>query len=130
MLKWLRTLCVAGLLGSPMTTAAQYNSALPLLADPTQATTQNPVTQAPKSAATPAANTAPTTTPAPSQVSLTVERHKLDNGLRVVLNPDHTIPTVAVAVYYDVGSRNEERGRSGFAHLFEHMMFQGSQNVG
>ena len=46
------------------------------------------------------------------------------------MSPDHTVPTVAVAVYYDVGSRNEERGRSGFAHLFEHMMFQGSANVG
>jgi predicted Zn-dependent peptidase len=46
-----------------------------------------------------------------------------------VLSPDATVPTVATAVYYDVGSRNEERGRSGFAHLFEHMMFQGSDNV-
>ena len=61
---------------------------------------------------------------------LPVERHTLDNGLRVVLSPDRTIPTVAIAVYYDVGSRNEEEGRSGFAHLFEHMMFQGSANVG
>ncbi|MDH5493054.1 MAG: insulinase family protein, partial [Myxococcales bacterium] len=52
------------------------------------------------------------------------------NGLRVVLSPSREIPTVAVAVYYDVGSRNEARGRSGFAHLFEHMMFQGSANVG
>ncbi|MBX3249153.1 MAG: insulinase family protein [Myxococcales bacterium] len=62
--------------------------------------------------------------------SLPVERHTLSNGLRVVLSPDRTVPTVAIAVYYDVGSRNEERGRSGFAHLFEHMMFQGSANVG
>jgi len=60
---------------------------------------------------------------------LTVRRERLANGLRVVLNPDRTVPTVAVAVYYDVGSRNEVRGRSGFAHLFEHMMFQGSANV-
>ncbi|RME51442.1 MAG: insulinase family protein, partial [Deltaproteobacteria bacterium] len=52
------------------------------------------------------------------------------NGLRVVLSERHTTPTVAIAVYYDVGSRNEERGRSGFAHLFEHMMFEGSENVG
>lgn len=58
-----------------------------------------------------------------------IRRERLENGLRVVLNPDHTVPTVALAVYYDVGSRNEERGRSGFAHLFEHMMFQGSANV-
>jgi zinc protease len=54
---------------------------------------------------------------------------QLDNGLRVVLSEDHTAPVVAVAVYYDVGSRDEARGRSGFAHLFEHMMFQGSENV-
>ena len=60
---------------------------------------------------------------------LTVVRRTLANGLRVVMNPDPTVPTIAVAVYYDVGSRNEERGRSGFAHLFEHMMFQGSDNV-
>jgi len=62
--------------------------------------------------------------------NLQVSRTTLDNGLRVVLNPDHTVPTVAVSVYYDVGSRNEVKGRSGFAHLFEHMMFQGSANVG
>ncbi len=69
--------------------------------------------------------------PEPSPLAqLPVERHRLDNGLRVVLSPDRTVPTVAIAVYYDVGSRNEEMGRSGFAHLFEHMMFQGSANVG
>ena len=62
--------------------------------------------------------------------NLQVSRATLDNGLRVVLNEDHTVPTVAISVYYDVGSRNEEQGRSGFAHLFEHMMFQGSANVG
>lgn len=53
----------------------------------------------------------------------------LKNGLRVVLSEDHSAPVVAVAVYYDVGSRDEVNGRSGFAHLFEHMMFQGSENV-
>ena len=53
----------------------------------------------------------------------------LDNGLRVVLSEDHSAPVVAVAVYYDVGSRNEVKGRTGFAHLFEHMMFQGSENI-
>jgi len=61
--------------------------------------------------------------------NLQVTRATLDNGLRVVLSEDHTVPTVAVAVYYDVGSRNETKGRSGFAHLFEHMMFQGSANI-
>ena len=59
-----------------------------------------------------------------------LEEHRLDNGLRVVLAPDDAVPIVGVALYYDVGSRDEEQGRSGFAHLFEHMMFQGSANVG
>jgi zinc protease len=59
-----------------------------------------------------------------------LEQYSLENGLRVVLNPDNSIPVVSVAVYYDVGSRNEPEGMSGFAHLFEHMMFQGSENVG
>ncbi|HEX7774092.1 MAG TPA: pitrilysin family protein [Pyrinomonadaceae bacterium] len=58
-----------------------------------------------------------------------IEEFKLSNGLRVVLSPDRTIPVVSIAVYYDVGSRNEKEGRTGFAHLFEHMMFQGSENV-
>lgn len=62
-------------------------------------------------------------------IDIPLERHTLKNGLRVVLNPDRTAPTVAIVVYYDVGSRNEVKGRSGFAHLFEHMMFQGSKNV-
>ena len=56
--------------------------------------------------------------------------YRLPNGLRVVLSVDHSAPVVAVAAVYDVGSRNEREGRTGFAHLFEHMMFQGSQNVG
>lgn len=73
--------------------------------------------------------TAPATDVAPTRAGLTVIRETLPNGLRVVMNPDKTVPTVATAIYYDVGSRNEVRGRSGFAHLFEHMMFQGSANV-
>lgn len=60
---------------------------------------------------------------------LAIHEYKLENGLRVVLNPDSSIPVVAVAVYYNVGSRNERADRTGFAHLFEHMMFQGSDNV-
>jgi predicted Zn-dependent peptidase len=59
-----------------------------------------------------------------------VEYRTLDNGLRVVLSPDHTAPTVTVAVYYNIGFRIEPRDRTGFAHLFEHMMFQGSRNLG
>ena len=58
-----------------------------------------------------------------------IEQFILDNGLRVVLNQDVSVPVVSVSVYYDVGSRNEPEGRTGFAHLFEHMMFQGSENV-
>ncbi|HZT60701.1 MAG TPA: pitrilysin family protein [Pyrinomonadaceae bacterium] len=60
---------------------------------------------------------------------LPIEQFSLANGLRVILSEDHSVPVVSVAVYYDVGSRNEREGRTGFAHLFEHMMFQGSENV-
>ena len=59
-----------------------------------------------------------------------IERTKLDNGLRVLVLPDRTSPVIALAVYYDVGMRSEPEGRTGFAHLFEHLMFQGSANVG
>ena len=59
-----------------------------------------------------------------------VEYYKLPNGLRVVLSPDHTAPIVCVGVYYRIGFRIEPRDRTGFAHLFEHMMFQGSKNLG
>jgi predicted Zn-dependent peptidase len=55
---------------------------------------------------------------------------KLSNGLRVILVPDHSAPVYAINVSYNVGSRNERPGRTGFAHLFEHMMFEGSENVG
>src|ERR1700693_4676299 len=55
---------------------------------------------------------------------------KLDNGLRVILVPDHSAPVYAIDVCYNVGSRNEPPGRTCFAHLFEHMMFQGSENIG
>ena len=55
---------------------------------------------------------------------------KLKNGLRVIISEDHSAPVVAVAVNYNVGSRDERKGRTGFAHLFEHMMFKGSANVG
>src|SRR5258707_11534970 len=55
--------------------------------------------------------------------------YKLPNGLRVVISEDHVAPVVTVGVYYNVGFRVEPKGRTGFAHLFEHMMFQGSKNV-
>src|SRR6478672_5133788 len=57
-------------------------------------------------------------------------RFRLDNGLRVVISEDRLAPVVAVNIWYDVGSRHETPGRTGFAHLFEHLMFQGSRNVG
>jgi zinc protease len=61
---------------------------------------------------------------------LPIEEHRLDNGLRVVLNEDHSAPLVAVNLWYHVGSKNERPGRTGFAHLFEHMLFSGSEHVG
>jgi predicted Zn-dependent peptidase len=87
-----------------------------------------------KPAASKPADSKPTATTTAStegvpQLRFDVKRTKLENGLRVVMLVDHTSPTVAIDVVYDVGGRNEERGRSGFAHLFEHMMFQGSANV-
>ncbi|HYJ92333.1 MAG TPA: insulinase family protein, partial [Pyrinomonadaceae bacterium] len=57
-----------------------------------------------------------------------VKEYRLKNGLTVLLHQDHSTPIVAVGVFYHVGSKNEAPGRTGFAHLFEHMMFQGSQN--
>src|SRR6185437_16461320 len=58
------------------------------------------------------------------------DHYALKNGLRVVLSRDTTAPTVGVGVYYHIGFRNEPRSRTGFAHLFEHLMFQGSGNLG
>jgi len=65
-----------------------------------------------------------------TEFKVPVEYYKLPNWLRVVLSPDHTAPTVCVAVYYRIGFRIEPKDRTGFAHLFEHMMFQGSKNLG
>ncbi|MFY0687472.1 MAG: insulinase family protein [Cyclobacteriaceae bacterium] len=59
-----------------------------------------------------------------------VEYYKLENGLKVILSQDKTSPTVVIAAYYNIGFRIEPQDRTGFAHLFEHMMFQGSQNLG
>jgi len=65
-----------------------------------------------------------------SEFNVPVEYYKLNNGLKVVLSQDKSSPTVIVATYYNIGFRIEPRDRTGFAHLFEHMMFQGSQNLG
>lgn len=68
--------------------------------------------------------------PASLQIpELKFERYKLDNGLEVILSPDHRLPLVAVNLWYHVGAVNETAGRTGFAHLFEHMMFEGSKHV-
>ena len=66
---------------------------------------------------------------AQSAPRLTYEEFTLDNGLRVLVHEDHSVPIVAVNLWYDVGSANEELGRSGFAHLFEHMLFEETQNL-
>jgi predicted Zn-dependent peptidase len=69
-----------------------------------------------------------TATPPPAG-GLTATEHELANGLRVVLSEDHQTPVAAVCLWYDVGSRHEVKGRTGLAHLFEHLMFQGSAQV-
>src|SRR5688500_1878947 len=64
-----------------------------------------------------------------SDINIPFERMTLPNGLNVILAPDHSTPTVTVDLWYHVGSKNEVPGRTGFAHLFEHVMFTGSGNV-
>src|ERR1700692_528711 len=61
--------------------------------------------------------------------SIPYEKYRLANGLEVILSQDRTLPLVAVNIWYHVGAANEEPGRTGFAHLFEHMMFTGSKHV-
>jgi zinc protease len=65
-----------------------------------------------------------------SAAKIPIQQFKLKNGLRVVLSEDHSAPTYSICVTYDVGSRDETAGHTGFAHLFEHMMFQGSEHAG
>src|SRR5262245_10946741 len=57
------------------------------------------------------------------------EKYKLDNGMTVILHEDHTLPVAAVNIWYRVGSKDEPDRRSGFAHLFEHLMFMGTKRV-
>ncbi|HWC96890.1 MAG TPA: pitrilysin family protein [Candidatus Sulfopaludibacter sp.] len=64
-----------------------------------------------------------------ADIHVPVDAYKLKNGLRVILSRDNAVPVVTVYMIYDVGSRSEEKGRTGFAHLFEHMMFEGSANA-
>ena len=67
--------------------------------------------------------------PATSSLQVSFRQFQLPNGLNVILHQDRTVPVVAVNVWYHVGSANEKPGRTGFAHLFEHLMFEGSKNV-
>src|SRR5919205_366523 len=66
----------------------------------------------------------------PRNVRVDFKETTLKNGLRVITVEDHSAPVVALSITYNVGSRNEREGRTGLAHLFEHMMFKGSENVG
>jgi len=86
-----------------------------------------PTALSPASARAPSARTPSARAAGPRR---TVERFTLPNGLRVVVAPDRAAPVVGVNVSYDVGFRSEPQGRTGFAHLFEHLMFQGSGSVG
>ncbi len=65
----------------------------------------------------------------PDRPFIRFRERRLDNGLRVIVAPDHLVPVVAVNLWYDVGSKHERAGKTGFAHLFEHFMFQGSAHV-
>jgi zinc protease len=82
------------------------------------------------SRSSPAPAAAPATAAAPRAPELPVRYEVLPNGLKVVLSTDRSAPRVAIGVYYGIGFRVEPKDRTGFAHLFEHMMFQGSQNLG
>ncbi|MGH9721629.1 MAG: M16 family metallopeptidase, partial [Bryobacteraceae bacterium] len=64
-----------------------------------------------------------------AKIKVPFEKYKLKNGMRVILSADNKVPVVAIYMLYGVGARSEEKGRTGFAHLFEHMMFQGSANA-
>jgi zinc protease len=77
-----------------------------------------------------ASSQAPVSQPVNVKPKVSFQELTLKNGLRVILSEDHTAPTYSICVTYNVGSRDERPGRTGFAHLFEHMMFQGSANVG
>ena len=107
---WTAFLCFASLAGA-------QTPAEPLAKTPAKVAAQAP--------AKPAA-----AKPAPLEVpQLKFEKYKLENGLEVILSEDHRLPMVAVNLWYHVGAANEVPGRTGFAHLFEHMMFEGSKHV-
>src|SRR5687768_10028809 len=79
--------------------------------------------------AAPKAQAAPTPARAKAGLEVRYTQFTLPNGLHVILHEDHTVPLVTVNVWYHVGSAREKTGRTGFAHLFEHLMFMGSRNA-
>ncbi len=81
------------------------------------------------SAAAPIAQQKPPAAGSSTSINIPFEHYTMPNGLQVILAPDRTTPSVAVNMWYHVGSKNEEKGRTGFAHLFEHVMFTGSGNI-
>jgi zinc protease len=83
---------------------------------------------APTSVEAPSA-AAPTASTTPAALNIPVEYYRLRNGLRVVLSEDRSVPVATIGVYYNIGFRIEPKDRTGFAHLFEHLMFQGSKNL-
>ncbi len=99
---------------------------LPVLAQTKKSTTSPPA----KTSVATQAKAGPVAKPGPKKVTIAFQEFKLKNGLRVIVSEDHTAPTYSICMTYNVGSRDERPGRTGFAHLFEHMMFQGSENVG
>ncbi|WP_437328094.1 M16 family metallopeptidase [Sorangium sp. So ce381] len=105
--------------------------AAPPAAAPAQPAAAQPAAKPAPAAAAPVATKAQPAAAATSvSVAIPVEKYTLENGLEVVLHEDHRTPVVAVNVWYHVGSKDEPRGKNGFAHLFEHVMFQGSKHVG
>jgi predicted Zn-dependent peptidase len=103
-----------------------------LVSSPVLAQTAAPAKTAQAPAKAAPAKAAPAAKPhaAPKPITIPFKDYRLKNGLRVILSEDHTAPTYGICVTYNVGSRDEKAGRTGFAHLFEHMMFQGSENIG
>jgi zinc protease len=121
----MRSLAICALASLALATApAQAQPKKP----PPKSTSTSISTTTSTSTTTKAAAVKEATKPVP-ELQLDVRKFTLPNGLRVVFSVDPTSPTIAADVVYDVGSRYEERGHAGFAHLFEHMMFQGSANV-
>ncbi|HVL66194.1 MAG TPA: pitrilysin family protein [Vicinamibacterales bacterium] len=99
-----------------------FNTVRPLIAFLALTLVAPVAAQQKPSAGKPAAGKSPT-------IDIPFEQYTLPNGLRVILSQDRSVPRVAVNVWYHVGSKNEEKGRTGFAHLFEHVMFTGSGNI-